>query len=40
LAIPFFGYSLISTLIYATIIEILLRFSFLKKLLRKNLAKV
>ena len=36
LAIPFFGYSLVSTLIYATIIEILLRFSFLKKLLSNS----
>lgn len=40
LAIPFFGYSLVSTLIYATIIEILLRFSFLKKLLSKKLVKL
>ena len=40
LAIPFFGYSLVSTLIYATIIETLLRFSFLKKLLSKKLVKL
>ena len=40
LAIPFFGYSLVSTLIYATIIETLLRFSFLKKLLGKKLVKL